>query len=68
MRGVKKQHLPTKTCVVCGRPMTWRKKWALTWESVRYCGERCRRMSRSAAATRPASTRIEGPDRPRPKP
>ncbi|MFM8738693.1 MAG: DUF2256 domain-containing protein, partial [Cytophagales bacterium] len=23
----KKQHLPSKTCAVCGRPFTWRKKW-----------------------------------------
>ncbi|MGC6415348.1 MAG: DUF2256 domain-containing protein, partial [Bacteroidia bacterium] len=27
MRKVKKQHLPTKICVVCDRPFTWRKKW-----------------------------------------
>lgn len=23
--------------------MTWRKKWARTWNEVRYCSERCRR-------------------------
>lgn len=27
MRGVKKENLPTKVCVVCDRPFTWRKKW-----------------------------------------
>ncbi len=55
MRGVKKPHLPSKTCVVCGRPMTWRKKWALTWESVKYCSERCRRVGRSSPTLRPPS-------------
>ncbi|MEQ8485081.1 MAG: DUF2256 domain-containing protein [Pseudomonadales bacterium] len=28
MRGVKKQHLPAKPCARCGRPMTWRRRWA----------------------------------------
>jgi hypothetical protein len=35
--------LPTKICAGCGRPFTWRKKWARDWEAVRYCSERCRR-------------------------
>ncbi|MEM6414555.1 MAG: DUF2256 domain-containing protein [Pseudomonadota bacterium] len=35
--------LPQKTCVVCGRPFTWRKKWERVWDEVRYCSERCRR-------------------------
>ena len=38
-----KPHLPTKICVVCGRPFTWRKKWADVWAEVKYCSERCRR-------------------------
>ncbi|PPK85916.1 hypothetical protein CLV84_2829 [Neolewinella xylanilytica] len=38
-----KANLPTKICVVCGRPFTWRKKWAAVWSEVRYCSERCRR-------------------------
>ena len=40
---MKKQHLPTKICPVCGRSFTWRKKWAKVWEEVKYCSERCRR-------------------------
>ncbi|OQX36550.1 MAG: DUF2256 domain-containing protein [Oceanospirillales bacterium LUC14_002_19_P2] len=32
-----------KTCAVCQRPFTWRKKWTRCWEQVRYCSERCRR-------------------------
>ncbi|REC95171.1 DUF2256 domain-containing protein [Kushneria indalinina] len=39
----KKSDLPTKTCPVCSRPFTWRKKWARNWDSVTYCSERCRR-------------------------
>lgn len=39
----KKPHLPQKTCATCGRPFTWRKKWAKVWDEVRYCSELCRR-------------------------
>jgi hypothetical protein len=46
MRGVKKQNLPTKTCAVCGRPFTWRKKWAREWERVTVCSDGCRRARR----------------------
>ncbi|MEZ5256761.1 MAG: DUF2256 and DUF3253 domain-containing protein [Ilumatobacteraceae bacterium] len=28
---------------MCGRTIEWRKKWERDWDSVRYCGERCRR-------------------------
>lgn len=38
-----KAHLPSKPCVACGRPMTWRKAWARNWDEVKYCSERCRR-------------------------
>ncbi|WP_404364731.1 DUF2256 domain-containing protein [Marinobacter sp.] len=39
----KKPALPSKTCPICQKPFTWRKKWAKDWENVRYCSERCRR-------------------------
>lgn len=39
----KKADLPQKVCASCGRPFTWRKKWAAVWEEVRYCSQRCRR-------------------------
>ncbi len=42
MRGVKKENLPQKICVVCGRPFTWRKKWARVWNEVKYCSDACR--------------------------
>ncbi|MBU6178812.1 MAG: DUF2256 domain-containing protein [Verrucomicrobia bacterium] len=38
-----KRDLPVKTCAVCGRPFTWRKKWERCWEEVRHCSEKCRR-------------------------
>lgn len=47
MRGVKKQHLPAKTCATCGRPFTWRKSLARNWEQVQYCSDACRRYKRS---------------------
>ena len=39
----RRSDLPAKTCPVCGRPFTWRKKWRNTWDHVRYCSEKCRR-------------------------
>ncbi|MDI9331564.1 MAG: DUF2256 domain-containing protein [Alphaproteobacteria bacterium] len=44
MKMRRKSELPTKDCVVCGRPFTWRKKWARDWEQVKYCSERCQRQ------------------------
>jgi len=38
----KKSDLPKKTCIVCGRPFVWRKKWAKDWVQVKYCSDRCR--------------------------
>ncbi|MBL8631794.1 MAG: DUF2256 domain-containing protein [Myxococcales bacterium] len=38
-----KSHLPDKPCVVCGRPMTWRKAWAKTWDDVKCCSTACQR-------------------------
>lgn len=42
-KSVAKADLPSKVCVVCNRPFTWRKKWEKVWDEVRYCSERCRR-------------------------
>ena len=47
--GVAKQDLPTKLCTTCGRPFTWRKKWARDWEQVRYCSDACRTTGRKTA-------------------
>lgn len=48
MRGVKKEHLPTKVCVVCNRPFTWRKKWEKSWDEVKYCSNACRARRQNA--------------------
>lgn len=34
--------MPEKTCLECGRPFRWRKKWERDWDSVLYCSARCR--------------------------
>jgi hypothetical protein len=34
--------LPERPCTACGRRITWRKKWARDWESIRYCSDACR--------------------------
>jgi hypothetical protein len=31
-----------KLCARCGRPFSWRKKWARDWAQVRYCSDKCR--------------------------
>ena len=36
-----KVNLPSKTCVVCNRPFTWRKKWERCWDEVTTCSKRC---------------------------
>ena len=38
-----KSKLPTKECVVCHKPMQWRKSWSKNWENVKYCSEKCRK-------------------------
>lgn len=32
-----------KTCASCGRTIEWRRKWARSWDEVRYCSDACRR-------------------------
>ena len=47
-----KQSLPSKPCVACGRPMSWRKRWARSWDDVKFCSEACRK---ARAAVVPAA-------------
>ncbi|WP_083928157.1 DUF2256 domain-containing protein [Spirosoma panaciterrae] len=42
MKHTKKSDLPTKVCIVCNRPFTWRKKWENVWDDVKYCSDQCR--------------------------
>ncbi|MCS4245646.1 hypothetical protein M2418_005194 [Rhizobium sp. BIGb0125] len=48
---VKKADLPSKTCAACGRPFVWRRKWAKTWNEVKFCSERCRRTKAEPLGT-----------------
>ena len=45
-RGVKKENLPTKICVTCNRPFTWRKKWEKVWDEVSTCSKSCNKKRR----------------------
>ncbi|WP_082805308.1 DUF2256 domain-containing protein [Pseudomonas sp. BMS12] len=59
---MKKADLPSKLCAVCGRPFSWRRKWARCWEQVRYCSQRCRcvRGARAHEATDARAVRLAG--------
>ena len=35
----KKVNLPEKTCPICERPFTWRKRWEKQWDDIKYCSE-----------------------------
>ena len=48
----KKPTLPTKPCAACGRPFAWRRKWARTWDEVRFCSDACRTGRRAAFLAR----------------
>lgn len=51
---MKKENLPTKTCVVCDRPFTWRKKWERCWDEVTTCSKSCnaaRRREKQSGAS-----------------
>ncbi|MFL2715626.1 MAG: DUF2256 domain-containing protein [Gammaproteobacteria bacterium] len=39
----KKKYLPSKVCLICNKPFTWRKKWKKDWDNVLYCSEKCKR-------------------------
>lgn len=43
-----KSQLPERTCKVCQKIFSWRKKWERDWDRVIYCSERCRRNSKAA--------------------
>jgi len=40
-RGVKKDNIPSKICVTCGRPFTWCKKWERCWDELTTCSKSC---------------------------
>ena len=48
-RGIKKENLPSKMCVSCERPFTWRKKWERCWDEVTTCSKSCNAKRRALA-------------------
>lgn len=42
----KKLNLPSKICEKCEKSFVWRKKWQKNWENVKYCSEKCRKLSK----------------------
>lgn len=40
-RGIKKENLPIKDCVICLRSFNWRKKWERCWDEVTTCSKSC---------------------------
>jgi hypothetical protein len=37
-----------RICTVCGRSISWRRKWARDWEAIKYCSDACRKRGLSA--------------------
>jgi len=50
MPNKQQDNLPTKTCPVCQRDFTWRKKWERDWENVKYCSKGCAKKGDVEAA------------------
>lgn len=40
-KGIKKENLSEKICIVCKRIFKWRKKWEKVWGNVKYCSKKC---------------------------
>ena len=38
---VAKANLPSKMCIICVRPFTWRKAWEKSWNERETCSTRC---------------------------
>ncbi len=45
--------VPSKPCARCGRTITWRAKWARSWDEVRYCSDACRAGTSAGAPATP---------------
>ena len=41
----KKLTLTKKICKTCKLEFTWRKKWKLNWDRVKYCSKKCSKLS-----------------------
>lgn len=50
MHSSTRSNLPDKACAVCGRPITWRKKWERCWDEIRLCSTACRSAEKRSDA------------------
>lgn len=50
-KPISKENLPSKFCVVCGRPFSWRKKWERCWDEVTTCSKRCNSERRGGSSS-----------------
>ncbi|MDE2517784.1 MAG: DUF2256 domain-containing protein [Rhodospirillales bacterium] len=50
----RKADLAAKTCIICRRPFTWRRKWAAVWDTIETCSDRCRDTARRQRRKQPA--------------
>lgn len=48
-KTMKKENFPSKICVVCQRPFTWRKKWERSWDEITTCSKKCNGERRSGS-------------------
>ncbi|MBN7820320.1 DUF2256 domain-containing protein [Bowmanella yangjiangensis] len=46
-KTVSKANLPSKVCMQCQRPFSWRKKWQKNWDEVRFCSKRCKQSQKT---------------------
>ena len=37
-----------RVCRVCGRSISWRRKWSQDWDNIQYCSDSCRSRGLSA--------------------
>ena len=40
---IRKLNLPSKICITCNKPFSWRKKWKNVWDDVKKKNKKCRR-------------------------
>jgi hypothetical protein len=61
-RGVKKENLPIKVCVICSRPFNWRKKWERCWDEVTTCSKACNAARRQLKGNASVHTESDSTD------
>ncbi|CAB9518477.1 Uncharacterized protein conserved in bacteria (DUF2256) [Seminavis robusta] len=58
-KAVAKENFPSKVCVVCHRPFTWRKKWERAWDEVTTCSKSCNAQRKSGQPKEAAQKMVE---------